>query len=134
MGNVQCCANGRFREGKPKKEPKNKKIKKKQTKDYKKKNGVSGGGKGDSGVKKVVTVAEDGSERAAPAETLAQATSPAADTLSATPPQQDSTAQNDTLNGTETDSPRGESMTTARERFFGQVFRNYSCKSLHFKN
>lgn len=122
MGNVQCCARGRFRAGKPPKEPKNKKNKKKQTKDCKKKNGISGGGKSDPGVKKVATVAEDGSEKAAPAETLAQATSPAANTLSAAPPQQDSPPQNYTLNVDETDCPRGESMTTARERFFGQVF------------
>lgn len=123
MGNVQCCASGRFREGKPPKEPKNKKNKKKQTKDCNKKNGVSGGGgKVDQGVKKVVTVAEDGSERAAPAETLVQATSPAADT-STTSPQQDSLPQNNISNVNETDYPRGESMTTARERFFGQVFQ-----------
>lgn len=71
----------------------------------------------------MVTVAEDGSERPAPVETLAQSTSPAADTLSAASPQQDSPQHNDNYNVNETDSPRGESMTTARERFFGQVFR-----------
>lgn len=123
MGNVQCCASGRFRKGKPPKEPKNKKNKnkKKQTKDTKK-NGVSGGGgKGDQGVQKVVTVAEDGSERAAPAVTLVQATSPAADT-SVVSPQQGPLPQNNTSNDNETDSPRSENMTTARERFFGQVF------------
>lgn len=124
MGNVECCASGRFQEGKPPKKPKNKKNKKKQAKVSETKNGV-GGGKGDGGgVQKVVTVAEDASERAAPAETLVQAAAPASDTPADEPSQQqDTNSTQPTANTDETDAdaPRNESMAVARERFFGQV-------------
>ncbi|KAL4714602.1 hypothetical protein ACJJTC_006648 [Scirpophaga incertulas] len=121
MGNVQCCASGRFHEGKPPKKPKNNKKKLKGI--NKKSNGV--GGKGDGGVK-VVIVAEEGSERAAPAVAQAQAqTAPAVDV--ATPPRNEAPApselppcyteiENAVDNGT-----RGETMAAARERFFNQI-------------
>jgi hypothetical protein len=114
MGNVQCCASGRFHEGKPPKKPK---IKKKKYKGLSKKiNGVSGG-KGNGGVK-VVTVAEDGSDRAAPevAQTQAQ-TSPNEQTQvqsAASFPDSEADNADDSI-------LRGESLAAARERFFSQV-------------
>lgn len=113
MGNVQCCASGRFHEGKPPKKPK---IKKKLKGVSKKTNGVSGG-KSNGGVPKVVAVAEDGSERAAPvaAETQAQA----APQEAPAPPQEDA-PDLEGLDTTDTAS-HGESMAAARERFFSQV-------------
>ncbi|XP_059056964.1 NAD(+) hydrolase sarm1 isoform X2 [Achroia grisella] len=122
MGNVQCCASGRFHEGKPPK-PKDKNQKKKSKGLNKKTNGVSGGKKNGS-VQKVITVAEDGSERAAPVQAQAQ-TSPAEDTRGSDPPQYDA-AQQDATQPTdpehsETDGQRAESMAIARERFFNQI-------------
>lgn len=125
MGNMQtCCASGRFQEGKPPKikKSKNKKIKNKPLKFSGKTNGV-GSGKGDGGVQKVVTVAEDGAERPAPAAAEAQTASPAGDIPAAEPApapyQQHTTAA---ASDTDSDGSRNESMAAARERFFGQVF------------
>lgn len=121
MGNVQCCASGRFPEGKPPKKPKNKKKTKGLKGISKKSNGV-GGAKGNGAVQKVVTMAEDGSEKAAPAEMLVQAAAPVGDVPDGVPPRQEEneTQQaNDTSSGS--NSPRSESMAAARERFFGQI-------------
>ena len=106
--------------GKPPKKPKNKK-KSKGLKGITKKNSVSGG-KGNGAVQKVATMAEDGSEKAAPAETLVQAAAPEGDVPDGLPPRQEEneTQQaNDTSSGS--NSPRSESISAARERFFGQV-------------
>ncbi|KAM3963160.1 LOW QUALITY PROTEIN: sterile alpha and armadillo motif [Aphomia sociella] len=121
MGNVQCCASGRFKEGKPPK-PKDKNKKNKSKGINKKANGVSGGKKNGS-VQKVITVAEDGSERAAPVEAHAQ-TSPA-ENAPGDPAQHDTAQQDSTqpadLDNSETDGQRTESMAVARERFFNQI-------------
>lgn len=121
MGNVQCCASGRFPEGKPPKKPKTKKKTKGLKGVSKKSNGV-GGAKGNGAVQKVVSMAEDGSEKAAPAETLVQAAAPVGDVPDGLPQRQEEneTQQaNDSSSGS--NSPRSESMAAARERFFGQV-------------
>ncbi|XP_026744380.1 sterile alpha and TIR motif-containing protein 1 isoform X1 [Trichoplusia ni] len=121
MGNVQCCASGRFPKGKPPNKPKDKKKTKGLKGITKKSNGV-GSGKGNGAVQKVVTMAEDGSEKAAPAEAVVQALPAAADVQDgALPRLQDSAAQQAAPSDCESDSPRSESMAAARERFFGQV-------------
>lgn len=121
MGNVQCCASGRFPEGKPPKKPKNKKKVKGLKGISKNSNGV-GGGKGNGAVQKVVTMAEDGSEKAAPAEALVQAAPPAGDVPGGLPPRQEENATQQTNESDSgSNSPRSESMAAARERFFGQV-------------
>lgn len=125
MGNVQCCASGRFPEGSPPKKPKNNKKKSNKLKGISKKSNGVGGGKNNGGVQKVVAVAEDASERAAPAAT-AEAQSQVA------PPNEDAPVTNpvtqtqsspylEDIGSTEIDGPRNESMAAARERFFGQV-------------
>lgn len=122
MGNVQCCASGRFPKGKPPNKPKDKKKTKGLKGITKKSNGV-GSGKGNGAVQKVVTMAEDGSEKAAPAEAVVQALPAAADVPDgALPRLQDSAAQQAAPSDCESDSPRSESMAAARERFFGQVY------------
>lgn len=132
MGNVQCCASGRFPEGNLPKKPKNKK--KKALKGVSKKsNGVSG--KGNGGVQRVVTVAEDGSERAAPAATsaepLAQTAPPIIGALTADAPETSEEEALNESNYTDNDAPRNESMAAARERFFTQVSESISvCKCL----
>ncbi|XP_026744388.1 sterile alpha and TIR motif-containing protein 1 isoform X2 [Trichoplusia ni] len=121
MGNVQCCASGRFPKGKPPNKPKDKKKTKGLKGITKKSNGV-GSGKGNGAVQKVVTMAEDGSEKAAPAEAVVQALPAAADVQDgALPRLQDSAAQQAAPSDCESDSPRSESMAAARERFFGQI-------------
>lgn len=123
MGNVQCCASGRFPVGKPPKKPKNKK-KSKGLKGISKKNSV-GSGKGNGAVQKGVTMAEDGSEKAAPAETLVQAAAPAGDVTDGLPlRQEENEMQQASDNSSGSNSPRSESMAAARERFFGQVLIN----------
>ncbi|XP_049867412.1 NAD(+) hydrolase sarm1 isoform X1 [Pectinophora gossypiella] len=122
MGNVQCCASGRFREGKPPKKPKVKKDKKGKNKNSAK-NSVSGG-KGNGIVnpfteKEKVTVAEDKCERAAPAPAERQSQAPP-EGAQADPPQQPPTTT-EHLETSEPDGPRNESMAAARERFFGQI-------------
>lgn len=122
MGNVQCCASGRFQEGKPQKPKEKKKKKIKGLKGVSKKPNGIGSVKGNGGVTKI-TVAEDGSERAPPVqpqnEKLAQAAPPAADDAP------DQTAA-ENKSSTEPDgSPRNESIAVARERFFGQVGSNF---------
>ncbi|CAH0604789.1 unnamed protein product [Chrysodeixis includens] len=118
MGNVQCCASGRFPKGKPPNKPKDKKKTKGLKGITKKSNGV-GSGKGNGAVQKVVTMAEDGNEKAAPAEALVQAP-PAADVPDGALPGLQDPAQ-PTGSDCESDSPRSESMAAARERFFGQI-------------
>lgn len=119
MGNVQCCASGRFHEGKPPKKPK---IKKKKLKGVSKKtNGVSGG-KGNGGVQTVVTTAEDGSERAAPV--AAQTQAPPEEAVE--PPQQNEPEA--TSLHSEDSASRGETMAAARERFFSQVRDRFSTR------
>lgn len=137
MGNVQCCASGRFHEGKLPNKPKDKNKKKKSKGINKKSNGVSGGKKNGS-VQKVVTVAEDGSERAAPTEAQTQA-APAGDApgipappVAAAP---GAPAPSDPApDVSETDGPKTESTAAARERFFNQVNRFQRKKIyIHFK-
>ncbi|XP_053625123.1 NAD(+) hydrolase sarm1 isoform X3 [Plodia interpunctella] len=126
MGNVQCCASGRFLQGKLPNKPKEKTKKKKAKGISKKNSGGSGGKKNGNSVQKVVTVAEDESERAAPAEAQAQ-TLPAEEAPSVGDPtlkslQGDTSPQpqedQDCTDGIE---PRTESMAAARERFFTQI-------------
>ncbi|KAF9790179.1 hypothetical protein SFRURICE_010839 [Spodoptera frugiperda] len=122
MGNVQCCASGRFPVGKPPKEAKKKK-KTKGLKGISKKNSSVSSGKGNGAVQKVATMAEDGSEKAAPAETLVQAAPTAVDVpdgLSPRPEENETQQANDNSRSGSS-SPRTESMAAARERFFGQV-------------
>lgn len=120
MGNVQCCASGRFPEGKPPNKPKNKKKEKGLKGVSKKSNGV--GGKGNGAVQKVVKMAEDGSERTAPADALVQTTPPTVDvTDGGNVRQEENTMQEADVNESETNAPRNESMATARERFFNQI-------------
>nr|XP_021181341.2 NAD(+) hydrolase sarm1 isoform X3 [Helicoverpa armigera] len=121
MGNVQCCASGRFPVGKPPKKAKNKK-KDKGLKGISKKSNSVGSGKGNGAVQKLTPMAEDGSEKAAPAETLVQAAPPAGDVPDGVlPRQEESETQqaNDTRSGSS--SPHSESIAAARERFFGQI-------------
>lgn len=120
MGNVQCCASGRFPEGKPPNKPKNKKKEKGLKGVSKKSNGV--GGKGNGAVQKVVKMAEDGSERTAPADALVQTTPPTVDVPDGgNVRQEENTMQEADVNESETNAPRNESMATARERFFNQI-------------
>ncbi|XP_063620717.1 NAD(+) hydrolase sarm1-like isoform X5 [Cydia splendana] len=116
MGNVQCCASGRFLEGKKTKKPK--KQKKEKSKGVSAKNNVVGG-KPSADCK---VMAEDSSERAAPAaapaEALTQAAPPAEDVTDG-PPQPN--VQEPGTTGTDNDGQRNESMAEARERFFTQV-------------
>lgn len=126
MGNVQCCASGRFSGGDLPKKQKSKKKKSKGLKGISKKTNSVGGGKTNGGIQKVVNVAEDASERVAPAATPAETLVQAAPPLADTPPnnvseQPQETMQSDSTDATETDSPRSESMAEARERFFGQI-------------
>ncbi|CAH1645992.1 unnamed protein product [Spodoptera littoralis] len=126
MGNVQCCASGRFPVGKPPKKAKNKK-KTKGLKGVSKKNSSVSSGKGNGAVQKVATMAEDGSEKAAPAETLVQAAPTAVDVPDGLLPRQEENEMqqaNDSRSGSS--SPRTESMAAARERFFGQVLIDIS--------
>lgn len=126
MGNVQCCASGRFPEGKPQNKPKEKKKKKtKSLKGVTKKTSSAGAGKGNGSVQKVVAMAEDASERAAQcepqSEVLAQA-APPTDTVTA----HDDAQEHSTLQGEagieDIDAAaRNESIAVARERFFNQV-------------
>lgn len=105
--------------GKAPKKPKNKK-KLKGLKD-KKTNGVTSG-KGNGAVQNVVKMAEDGSEKAAPAETMVQAAAPAGDVHDGLPPRQEENETQEANNtSSRSNSPRSESMAAARERFFGQV-------------
>ncbi|CAG4989031.1 unnamed protein product [Parnassius apollo] len=113
MGNVQCCADDRFTEGKPPKQTNNKKIQPKETSE--KTNGL-GGDKGN--VHKVVVVAEEASKRAAPTTELAQ--SPPTE-VPANGPTTTEAVQQQNMSTTGTDAPRVESMAVARERFFGQI-------------
>lgn len=131
MGNVQCCASGRFQEGKPPKKPKTKGKKKEKSKISAKNNGV-GGGKGDGSVERKV-MAEDSSERAAPAgvpvEALTQ-TTPAVDVPHDPIPQGQPNDQNPEITDTDNDGLRNESMAEARERFFTQVSNHKYCEIL----
>lgn len=129
MGNVQCCARGRFQEGKPSKKTKNnKKINKKQQVDNSVARNGLGGGKREEGVNKVLIVAEDGSERAAPAMAPAetQGQSPVnanghpVDASRPVEPQREQEALNQSQDNILPQHPN-ESMAAARERFFGQV-------------
>lgn len=126
MGNVQCCASGRrFPEGKPQNKPKEKKKKAKGLKGVTKKTNGAGAGKGNGSVQKVITVAEDKTERAAPAgpqtEVLAQAAPPVNDASGPQVPQDHNTTQrNPQTEETDAAAPN-ESIAVARERFFNQV-------------
>lgn len=115
MGNVQCCASGRFHEGKPPKKPSSKKKKLKGI--SKKTNGVSGGN--GNGVQKVAAVAEDGSERAAPVAAPAQQAAPVEEVPVEETPQRNE-PEGDSSDSGDSGS-RGETMAAARERFFSQV-------------
>lgn len=120
MGNVQCCANDRFHEGKPPKKLKNKKKnKKKQNGNSEKTNGI-GGNTVDNSAQKVTKVAEDSSERVAPQEAHAQTAPPPNNPVEKS---QDSLNMTQPVNSTsvESDTPRNETTAAARERFFGQV-------------
>ncbi|XP_013195889.2 NAD(+) hydrolase sarm1 isoform X2 [Amyelois transitella] len=126
MGNVQCCASGRFHEGKLPNKPKDK-TKKKKSKGISKKNSGDSGANKNGSVQKVVTVAEDGSERPAPAEAQTQ-TSPAKETPNVGDPTRQETAPHTDQHPPEADldntdgiGPRTESMAVARERFFTQI-------------
>ncbi|CAH2241292.1 jg3353 [Pararge aegeria aegeria] len=119
MGNVQCCANDRLREGKPPKKPKNKKSKKKPKGNSEKTNGV-GGCKVDQSVQKAATVAEDTSERVAPKAAQAQSSPASEDSVKKSQESINLTPSSET-NSDSSDIPKNENMTTARERFFGQV-------------
>lgn len=125
MGNVQCCASGRFPEDKPQNKPKEKKKKKlKGLKGITKKTNGAGAGKGNGIVQKVVVMAEDASERAAPAKPQTEVLSQAAPTSDA--PAYDDAQKHSTPEGEldteETDAAaRNESIAVARERFFNQV-------------
>lgn len=111
MGNVQCCASGRFHQGKLPKKPK--KSKKKELKANSATTNGVGGGK--NGGLKVSAVAEDATEHAAPAaEKQAQGTAPAAESASETvPPAADVNKS--------ADQQHNKNISAARERFFGQV-------------
>ncbi|XP_013180543.1 PREDICTED: sterile alpha and TIR motif-containing protein 1 isoform X2 [Papilio xuthus] len=113
MGNVQCCASDRFDENKQPKKPKSQGRNEKPPKNSSDKTNGLSGDKGDRGVHKVVIVAEEASDRPAPAAALAQTTLPAPATQEA-----ESQAAGTT---DEHDGPRNESMAAARERFFGQI-------------
>ncbi|XP_045785064.1 NAD(+) hydrolase sarm1 isoform X2 [Maniola jurtina] len=118
MGNVQCCASDL--QGKPPKKPKNKKkSKKKQKGNSEKTNGV-GGGKVDEGERKVATVAEDTSERAAPKAAQAQQSPAPEDSVSKSQESLNKAQQSET-NSDKSDTPKNENTATARERFFGQI-------------
>ncbi|KPI91586.1 hypothetical protein RR46_15090 [Papilio xuthus] len=112
MGNVQCCASDRFDENKQPKKPKSQGRNEKPPKNSSDKTNGLSGDKGDRGVHKVVIVAEEASDRPAPAAALAQTPLPAPGTQEA-----ESQAAGTT---DEHDGPRNESMAAARERFFGQ--------------
>lgn len=115
MGNVQCCASERFHKGKPPKKPKqNKKKGLKPDTNSDKRNGV--GGDKNKGQPRVSTVAEDATERAAPVE-KAQETAPvAADAAAAEPPVAATVDSGE--------QQHNESISEARERFFGQVHKS----------
>lgn len=127
MGNVQCCASGRFPEGKPSKKlnSKNKNKKNILSNQSDKNNGKS---KGDKSVHKAATVAEDKSKPAAPA-TANGLLAPPVDTgpsITGSPmngtqqPTKEQTQQTSTV-PTESAHQSIESIAAARERFFGQV-------------
>ncbi|CAB3242412.1 unnamed protein product [Arctia plantaginis] len=126
MGNVQCCASGRFPESKPPNKPKNKKKTKGLKGISKESNGV-GGGKGNGAVQKVVTMAEDSSERPAPTEAPVQSSPPNTDVPDGgTVRQEENSTQDANVVDFDTNAPRTESMAAARERFFNQVHpKNY---------
>lgn len=123
MGNVQCCTSGRFPEGKPQNKPKEKKKKTKGLKGVTKKNTSAGAGKGNGTVQKLVAVAENGSERAEPAQA-----EPQTEVLSQASPPSDNTpgpeaAHEHEHSNEETDAAAApnESIAVARERFFNEV-------------
>ncbi|KOB77182.1 Uncharacterized protein OBRU01_01713 [Operophtera brumata] len=122
MGNVQCCASGRFPEGKPPNKPKEKK-KTKGLKGVTKKTNGAGAGKGNGTVQKLVAVAEDGSKRAAPAlaephtELLSQA-APPSDNVPGSEPANE---HKHTTEETDAAAAPNESIAVARERFFNEV-------------
>lgn len=130
MGNVQCCANRRFPQGKLKnKLSDKKKSKKNKQKSAKTKTNGVGGDKGKP-LTKVQTVAEDVTERAAPAADAAtqQAVAPVAGDLADTPHQEAGEPQGtdnaDSSKDTTDVALRPESVAAARERFFTQVHIN----------
>lgn len=124
MGNVQCCASGRFPEGKPQNKPKERKKKSKGLKGVTKKTNGAGAGKGNGSVQKAVAMAEDGSEREAPAgpqtEVLAQA-APPSESVPAEVPQEHCTEQGEPSTEETDAAAHNESIAVARERFFNQV-------------
>lgn len=120
MGNVQCCASDLL-EGKASKKPKNKKKNKKEQKESSEKTNGVGGGTINESVNKVTKVAEDNSDRPAPQVAQAQASPPpdnpvknSQDSLNMTHPTDSNSIKSET---------RNETMATARERFFGQVYK-----------
>ncbi|CAH2086317.1 unnamed protein product [Euphydryas editha] len=121
MGNVQCCASNRLLEGKTSKKPKNKKKKQKESSE--KTNGVGGGNINET-VNKVTKVAEDNSDRPTPqaAQAQAQASPPPDDPVKKSQESLNMTQQTDS-NSIKSET-RNETMAAARERFFGQVYKN----------
>lgn len=126
MGNVQCCAGGRFHEGRPAKKPKDKKKNEKQkSSDISDKNNGLGICKTEEKNQKIEKVAEERSEKAAPASLPAEAAHADAPdaTIQRSNPVEQQTRQTNITEPSSIAPPHytTESMATARERFFGQV-------------
>ncbi|XP_038215221.1 NAD(+) hydrolase sarm1-like isoform X2 [Zerene cesonia] len=118
MGNVQCCASDRLREGKPK-NPKNKKKNKKKLTDKQKSNGKTGGVKREkNGHPDNGSALKDATKEQITTNETPLASSEKEVTAST---DQSNMTQPNTPDVPKRESPRSESMASARERFFGQV-------------